>query len=715
VDLDRLLRPRSVAVVGASERPGSYGGEALLNLLRLGFPGRVYAVHPERDTVHGVECHPSLADLPESPDALAVAIPARDVAGVVEEAGRLGCGGAVVFAAGFAEGGGAVLERELAAAARRYGMPVCGPNGNGIVCLPDRMALWGDTVLPREPGPVALVSQSGNVAVNALASQRGLRLHTVVSCGNGTVVDSADFLRALSAQDGVRSVALYVEDDGDGERWCTAFESCARAGVAVAVLKAGASRAGAAAAEAHTGAVAGDQRAFRALAEEAGAVWARDPHELLELAKVLALPGSRGHGSRLAVMTCSGGDSAIAADLAQDLSVDLPALPPATQARLGEVLPEAAHAANPLDYTSLLWDEPAALRALVSGLAEDPAIDGVLVLFDDAFAGDSDGGDGAESWAAVFGALRQAALEAPVPVGLASTLPELMRDDVAAGLLRDGIPAMAGLSIAVRAMAALGAPPPDPARLAEMARAARRAAAGAGPAGEGGWIAEHEAKRELRAGGVPVPEGALVSDPDEAVAAWERLGGGPVALKLSGPALRHKSELGAVALDLASAGDVRVAFSRLRTLPAARGAEVLIERMAAPGVELLVAARRDGVVPTLVLALGGIFTELRADAAVVALPASAPRVARALRSLRGAALFDGARGRMAVDVDAVASLASRIGELLLDGDFDLVELNPVIAGADGAVAVDALARRAPASPVPAPLHDRGVAALEDAP
>jgi acetyl-CoA synthetase len=565
-------------------------------------------------------------------------------------------------------------------------------------------------VVPREPGPVALITQSGNVAVNALASRRGLRLHTVVSCGNGAVLDAADFLEAVATQDGVRSVALYVEDDGDGARWCDAFERCARAGVAVAILKAGASPAGAAAAEAHTGAVAGDQRAFRALCEEAGAAWARDPHELLELAKVLALSGARGHGSRLAVMTCSGGDSAIAADLADELGVSLPELPPETEARLRKVLPPAARASNPLDYTSLLWDDPAALRALVAGLADDPAVDGVLVLFDDVFAGQPepvDDGGGAASWAAVLGAVREAALRAPVPVGLASTLPELLPDDVAATLLRQGIPAVAGLAIGVRAMAALGAPPPDATRLAAIGACARRVALSGGErATAGRWLAEHEAKDALRAAGVPVPDGRVALDANDAVAIWAELGRGPAVMKLSGPNVRHKTELGALALDLRSGFDVRAAFAQLSTLAAATGAGLLVESMAAPGVELLVSARRDGVVPTLVVALGGIFAELRADAAVVPLPASPARVARALRGLRGAALLDGARGRPPADVHGLARLAASVGDLLLDGGYELIELNPVVVSEQGAVALDALVRHLPSAichlPSPAP-------------
>jgi acetyl-CoA synthetase len=617
MDLGRLLAPRSVAVVGASDRPGSYGGEALLNLSRVGFPGRVYAVNPRRASVHGVRCHAALEDLPEAPDAVVVAIPAAGAPAVVEAVGAIGGGGAVVFAAGFAEmaEGGAKLQGALAEAARRHDLPVCGPNGNGIVALHDHVALWGDAVGPREPGPVALVSQSGNVAVNALAARRGLRLHTVVSCGNQAVLGAAEFLAALAQRDGVRAVALYLEDDGDGEGWCAALERCARAGVGVAVLKAGSSRAGAAAARAHTGAVAGDQRVIRALFEEAGAAWAEDPHDLLELAKALSVTGARGAGRRLAVMTCSGGDSSVAADHAEALGVPLPELAPETVERLRTVLPAAATPANPLDYTALLWNDPQALRALLLTLADDPGVDQLLVLYDQAAGAD---GAATETWGAVLEAVRSAAVDSASPVAVAATLPELLSDADAAGLQAQGTPALGGLRTGMRCVRALGAPAADPVRVAEIGAAARRA--GGGP--HGAWLAEHEATALLREAGVPVLDG--------------------------------------------------------RTAP--------------EGVELLVAARGDGLVPVLAVGLGGVWTEALDDVALVPLPVAPARVERALLGLRGAALLRGARGRAPVDVGAVARLASTVGALLLDRGLDRLELNPVIAYEAGAVAVDALAR-----------------------
>jgi acetate---CoA ligase (ADP-forming) len=616
--LSSLFAPRSIAIVGASERPGSYGGEAMLNLARFGYPGRVYPVNPKRPIVHGFDAYPALDDLPEAPDAVVVAIPEPE--SVVERAAAMGCGGAIVFTA-------QTDEARLAAA----GLPLCGPNGNGIVSVPDRVAMWGDVIVPREPGPVALISQSGNVAVNALASRRGLRLHTVVSCGNSATLDAADFLAAIAERDGVRSVALYLEGDGDGPRWCAALERCAHAGIGVAVLKAGASRAGAAAAEAHTGAIAGDQRIVRAFFEAAGAAWAEDPHDLLELAKALSVrrpAKSRG----VAVMTCSGGDSAVAADIAADLGLELPELAPETIERLDRTLPEAATAANPLDYTALLWGDPIALHELMMALGEDPAVGQVLVLYDDAGGGD-------DGWAAVLGAVQAAGVKSPTPVALASTLPELLDDETALKMQQAGMAAIAGLRSGIRAVQALTAPPPDPHRIRAMA--SQRRATGSR------WLEEHEAKRILRDAGIAVPDGVVTDDP---VSAWKQLRG-PVAIKRLG--LRHKAANDGVKLNLDDEDAVASAFP---------GERVLVERMAPPGQELIVSIRRDGLTPVLVVGLGGIHTEQLDRAEIHPLPAT--------------------------DVPApIRDIATRLQEL----PFALIELNPVIVHRDGAIAVDALA------------------------
>jgi acetate---CoA ligase (ADP-forming) len=716
MELGRLLHPRTVAVVGATEREDSYAGQTLLNLAAAGFPGRVWGVNPGRTEVYGRPCFPALTDLPEPPDAVVVAIPAPAVPAVIEEAGRLGCGGAVVYSAGFGEmaagadaqgtelmagggentaGGGAQAaagaeyERALRAAALRHGLPVCGPNGDGIVALHERAALWGDALRPLEPGRVALVSQSGNLAVNALTTRRGLRLHTVVSCGNSVALDPADWVLELAGKEAMGSIALYLEGDGDGERLCEALARCAENGVGVAVLKVGASAAGSVAAAAHTGAVAGDQRVFRALVEEAGAAWAADAHELLELAKALAVAGARRSrpDGGLAVLTCSGGDSALAADEAERLGLPLARLGAKTRGRLRKLVPQAATIGNPLDYTALIWGEVETLREIVASVGHDPAVGRVLVLYDQPVGIDS---AAERSWAAVREGILAGAGASGAPVMVASSLPELLDDAAAARFAAAGVPAVAGLRTGLACAAALERSAADPARLREIAATRRRAA----PGGPVEWLPEHEAKELLRAAGVAVVEGRPVEGEADAVAAFAELGGS-VAVKLAAPSMRHKSDAGALVLDVRAEDDLRAAHRRLTAL-GLDGDRVVVERMAPPGAELLVSARSDAVVPCLVVAAGGVWTELLADAAVIPLPATGERVEEAIRGLRAAPLFTGGRPPPALDVTAAVRLASATGELLLDAGLELIELNPVLVHERGAIAVDAVAAgRAP--------------------
>ena len=685
MDLTRLLAPAQIAVVGATERRGSYGAQTLINLEALGYPGQVWGVNPRYEEVFGRPCVGSLAQLPGPVDAVVIATPAPGVAEIVEQAGALGCGGAVVYGAGFAEvASGRAHQDALVAAARRHSLPVCGPNGSGIVAMASRAAMWGDALPVREPGHVALVSQSGNVAVNALSAMRGLRLHTVVSSGNQAVLRASDYMAALAADEDVHAIALYLEDDGDGAALCDALAACADAGTPVVVLKVGTSAAGAAAAAAHTGALAGDQRVFRALVAEAGAVSAADVHELLELAKTLAVTRRLVPHARLAILTCSGGDSSQGADEAAALGIELPAFAPATARRLAPLLHEAATIANPLDYTATIWGDADALAEIVTAVGEDPAIDQLLVFYDQL-----PGLEGAaeESWRAVRVGIEEGAQRSPAPTMVCSTLPEHLDDAAAWHFAQAGVAAAAGLRTGMAAAAAMRAAAGDPAVLRAIAVAVR--AGGRAPAGA--WLAEHEAKKLLRGAGVAVVDGCAVDGLAETLEAAAALGGA-VVLKVSSASLQHKAEAGALELALHTPEALEAAHRRLSGVAAAHGGTLLVERMAPEGVELIVAARRDAVVPALVVGLGGAFTELLDDVAIVPLPCDARRVERALRSLRGAGVLLGARGRAAVDLGALVAVALAAGRALLKLDLELVELNPVIAGPAGAVAVDAVVR-----------------------
>ncbi len=728
--LARLLTPRSVVVVGATDRPGSYAAQTLLNLRRAGYAGPVLGVHPKRSEVLGFDCLTSLDDAADrlggGPDAVVIATPAESVAGYLDAAGRLGAGGAVVYAAGFGESGDASGQTRLIESAGRHGLAVLGPNGNGFVTVGARAPLWGDAVtLPDRAGPIGLITQSGNVGVLALAHRAGLGLHSVVSLGNAAVIDASAVLTHLAGADGVRSVALYLEDDGDGARLASALAACARADVRVAVLKAGRSAAGRQAAGAHTAALAGDHRVFAALIEQAGGVLVRDPHELLETARALASIRRRRGG--LAVLTASGGDAAIAADLAADAGVPLAELSPGTRSALAGLLPHTATVTNPLDHTNLVWADTEALAAITAVLAADPDV-GPVVYVQDEPPG-LPPVDVAE-WAATRAGALIGGRRAGVEVLLVNTTPGQEPDHDRPG-------AVSGLRAALSAIAALGRPAPDPARLESVAVAARTPHARTPPARTppagaraGRWLAEHEAKAVLARAGIPVPDHVVLPVPGSPVAGSPASGmsgalrahrvapmsppsplaaragqaavvlGFPVALKVSAPGLLHKSEAGAVVLHLTDVDEVESAADRLLAglLPAGRpeppgpGTVLLLERMAAPGLELVVAAIRDGVVPALAIGLGGIWAEALDDVVVVPLPAEPARVIAALHRLRARALLTGGRGRPPVDLEPIAAAAHRIGELLLDGGFSLIEVNPLIVSRDAVVAVDALAR-----------------------
>ena len=599
----------------------------------------MWGVHPTRRRVHGRTCVPTVADLPEPVDAVVVAIPAAGVPEVIDQAGARGCGGAVVYAAGFGETpDGERLQDALRAAAARHDLPVCGPNCDGIVALHDRAALWGDALVPREAGHVAVISQSGNVAVNALAARRGLRLHTVVSCGNQAVVDAGDWLHALAQRDGVRSVALFLESDGDGARLCEALALCADAGIGVAVLKVGASAAGASAAAAHTGAVAGDHAAFRALVEEAGAAWAQDVHELLELAKALAVRRARPRGDGgLAILTCSGGDSGLggrrgAAPRARAAGAAAPTPPQ----RVRALLPAAATVANPLDYTAIIWGEVETLRDMIAARRRRPGHRPRARLLRPARTASR--APVRESWDAVREGIRAGAAASAVPTLVASTLPELLDDEAAWELAGADVAAVAGLRTALACAAALR----RRARRRRPPARHRRGRAGA-RARPGPWLDEASAKALLAGAGIRVPPGRVARDEDDAAEIFARLGR-PVALKLVAAGMRHKTEAGAVALGLEDERNVRWAYRDLvrgespPPTTAHADARVLVEAMAPPGIELLVSARRDAVVPVLTVGLGGVWTEAFGDVAVIPLPAdAAARRARAALAARRAA------------------------------------------------------------------------------
>ncbi len=669
MDISRLVNPRSIAVVGATDRPGSYAHNTLLNLIRNGYAGTVIGVHPNRKEVLSFSCVPSIGDLSEPVDVVVIATPADSVPGYLTAARQLGCGGAVVFAAGFAEIGNIDAQNALVAAAGD--LPVIGPNGNGYVSVPARAAVWGDAaLLPENSGPIALITQSGNVGVVLLAHRQGLGLHSIFSVGNSAVVDAAALISSLATTDGVRVIGAYLENDGDGARLTQALAACASNDVRVVVLKAGRSERGLAAGAAHTAAVAGDQRVFEALIQEAGGILVRQPAELIETSRALAVGRRDPRGA--AVVTCSGGDATLAADLAQDAGTILADFSAETLQELALLLPVTATPTNPLDHTNSVWADTEAVAKICETVARDPEV-GHLLYVQDLPPGLS-AGPRAE-WDDTRAGGIAGGTRAQLQTLLVSSMPGQEPGD-----------AVGGLVSALKAVAALQLPAPVPDRLLQIAECANRAKINPG----GQYLAEHSAKEFLRAAGISVPKSQLVANAADAVSAAAEIGF-PVAIKVSAPGLIHKSDIGALALNLADGDEVREASAELLRIPGLpAGPELLIEAMVEPGIEVFVAAHRLGLVPCVVVGMGGVWAEVLADVAVIPLPADNTRVIFEIGRLRGAALLRGDRGQKAFAIEELAQLVVTAGNLLMDEHLTMIELNPVVVNSSTAVAVDAV-------------------------
>ena len=636
MDLGRLLRPRSVAVVGATERPGVLRRRGAAEPARLGYRRARLRRQPAAAS-RSTACRASaLADAAGGARRRRRGDPRRATRRTVVERG----GRARLRRRGRVRRG---LRRGAPAARRcrtRWSRAARAPRAAGLRAqrqrhrrrCAGRVALWGDMVAPREPRAASRWSRRAATSRSTRSrSRRGLRLHTVVSCGNQAVLGAADFARGAGAQrDGVRSVALYLEDDGDGARWCAALERCARAGIGVAVLKAGARAAGAAAAQAHTGALAGDQRAFRALVEECGAAWATRPARAARAGQGARGPRAPARRRGVAVMTCSGGDAASPPTSRPSSARRCRTCAEQTVARLDALLPDAATARTRSTTRAAVGRARGARRARARAGARTPPSAACWCSTTSPPARRRGGG-------LVGGRARRrsaaGAREHDVPVLVGSTLPELLDDATAAGLQSDGHrrrrrPAHRA---ALRGRAERRRPR-DPARIAAIARGARCAA------GDGGSAGSPSTRPRPCCATRASPSPTAGSSPTRTTPS-PRGRGSAARSRSSCPraGLRHKPSAAPCCVGLErrarrAQGRARAA----RCCPRATRRRCSSRRMAPAGRRAARRRARRRVVPVLVVGLGGVWTEALDDVRVLPLPATAERVEQALRSLRGA-------------------------------------------------------------------------------
>ncbi|MGD9827986.1 MAG: acetate--CoA ligase family protein [Hyphomicrobiaceae bacterium] len=708
-DIRALLWPNAVAVVGATNDQSKLRGRTFSVMRGHPFAGPVYPIARREAEVAGLKAYPAIADVPQQVDLAVLIIPAEHVPAELERCGKAGVKAAHIITSGFAEETGErgrELQAELRRVQERYDMAVCGPNSQGFVntrtalcpTFSPSMALRERPLISttREGGRIAVLAQSGGVgfAFFDRGDAKGLPFSYVVTTGNEACLESFDIVDFMLDEGETDVFILFVESIKNPETFRRVADKAARAGKPIIFTKIGQSDAGRRSAASHTGSLAGSYSAYRAMFDHYGLIEGRDMDEMIDIAAAFSCNMRRlPKGRRVCIVSGSGGGAGWIADACAGAGLEVPELDRPTRDVIDAYLPAYGTSQNPVDGTAQ------AIRTLgYARLAElasrSPIIDGVVVVTT---------ARSAHSYEPEKELLFEVARECPKPLVMWTyTLP--VASSIA--LLSDaGYPLYTDLQNCARAMAAMadyGAfleryrSGDGPSPVAEAARAAARAElSAAGP-----LLSEVTARRVLTHYGIGGREGGvLVTTPEAAVAEARGLGG-PVVLKVQSPDILHKTEAGGVAVGLEGDDAVAAAYARIlasaqRHAPAARIEGVLVQPMAAAGLEMIVGVSRDELFgPLLMVGLGGIHVEVLKDVAFAPVPLTPAAAERLVRVLRAAPLLDGVRGAPAADVPAVVDILVRLSHFAAD-NADLVseiDLNPVRvhASGHGATVLDAL-------------------------
>lgn len=706
-DLEALLAPRSIAIIGASPDTGIIRGKLQQVLQARHYPGRLYPVSRSYAEVQGRRAYPSIADVPERVDLAIVVVPANVVPAALEECGRSGVKAAYIISSGFAEEAGsegAALQDAVRDLARRYDMAVCGPNAEGFFNAPaDLVATFSSTVcdydtpmLPQvaKGRRIAVIAQSGGIgfAFFHRGRPRELRFDFTVSTGNEVALESFAFVEHLVEADKADIILMYLESVKDRQGFLTAAAKAADRGRPLIVAKMGRSEVGQRAAASHTASLAGADSAYDALFRRCGIIRADDMDAMLDAAAAFAfcpLP----KGGRVAVMSGSGGAGVWMADTLAVHGLEVPPLDAATREEIQALIPSFGSAGNPVDLTAAAIHKVGYAR-VIEILQRSPMIDAVVVV------GSLPNTQRLRNEREIFARVA-AHPEKPV-MFCAYTM--AAQDAVALGA-EVGMPIFNSMSNCARALRAMVeyrhfqerwhrrdtslVAPPDP-TLRDRLR------------GMGRVLCECEAKDLLAAYGVPRLSEILAFDAEAAAGAAARLGF-PVALKIQSPDLPHKTEVGGVVLNLQTPDSVRGAFDEIldRARAASPGADlrgVLVQRMAPRGQEIILGVSRDPTFgPMLMIGLGGIHVEVLRDVAFASAPVTEAEARSLLGELRGAKLLDGVRGAPPADVDALVALMVQVSQLAAEfaDDIEEIDLNPVLVhpAGQGLTVVDALILR----------------------
>jgi acetyl coenzyme A synthetase (ADP forming)-like protein len=700
--LDAILAPRAIAVIGASRAPDTIGHQIVANLIRYGYAGTVFPVNPRASSVRSIRAWPSVMDIPDPIDLAIVAVPKALVVSVAEACGAKGVRGLVVISAGFREvgGEGAERERRLVETCRRHGMRLVGPNCLGVLNA-DPAVSMNATFAPSMPpfGRVGFVSQSGAMGLSVLdyAQEYGIGIAQFVSVGNKADVSGNDLLQCWEDDPRIGVILMYVENFGNPRRFLEIAARVTRK-KPIIVVKSGRSKVGARAASSHTGALAASDVAIDALLAQAGVLRAGSVEELFDLAMAFGgqpLPASR----RVAVITNSGGPGILATDALEAQGMSVADLDPDTIERLRPLLPEDASLRNPLDLMASAT--PGGYRAALETLLADAGIDAVIAIF-----------------VPPLGIRQEDIAEAIVAAvshqGRKPVLAVLMgRQGLPQGkaeLHAVGVPAYIFPESAARALAAMCRHrewQERPAAVPEVLVADIQAARGmlSRALGEGRTrLDEVEARDLLAACGIETPAAVQARTEDEAVRAADRMGY-PVVMKIMAPAIVHKSDVGGVRTGIGNAPEARDGWRAI--LAGARNANpdvritgVMIQPMVSGGRELIAGMTRDPSVGALLMfGLGGTLVEVLGDVVFRLAPITRRDAADMVRGIRGFRLLEGVRGAPAASLSALEDVLLRLSRLVSEcPEIAEMDVNPVLAFADRAVAVDARVMLRPPHP-----------------
>ena len=707
-DLSPLIAPRSVAVIGASQRPSELGAReprgnrVIRNLKNFGFPGRVVAVNSKYTEVMDCPCYPNLAAIPDPPDCVVLAVPNRHVPGLLDDAAASGVRAAVVFAAGFAEigGDGQVRQARLDALSRDRGFLICGPNCYGVLNVYGKAPLFASTIPAGFlAGPVALVSQSGGLSTtiaNALMLNRHVGFSHIISCGNQAGVTIEEYFNYFVEDENTRVIAAFVEGFKEPAKLLAVAAKAAGRNKPLIVLKGGRSEVSQRAAATHSGSLAGAAEVIETALRQSGIVQVRSINELIDTVSTFSCDGYikkyRG-GRRIGVLSGSGGECTLVCDAAATAGLEVPDLTESTKGQLQEAVADFGNMNNPLDGTGAMFDDEKLFPRLLQALIDDANIDLVNVNLE---ANDPRPRE-LKSGNRFSLLIENAAARSAKPIATFSSVVGGPVDrEILLPLRAAGVPLMEGAECATLALRNLAEYYEF--RAALQSKAARRFEIRAAQAHlPSGILPADAAFRLLESYGLPVVPTVLTQNPDDAARAAERMGF-PVVLKVESAQISHKSDAGGVVVGLAAGAEVRDAFAQIQQRVGARVSNaridgIVVQRMAGAGIEMILGIKRDPMFgPVVLCGFGGVLVEVLKDVALGIPPLSKEQAQSMISRLRGAAILGGVRGQPPADVDALCEAIVRLSHLAvsLGNRLEGLDINPLIVQTGGAVAVDAL-------------------------